>query len=365
MTEFSRRTFFGGAAAAAAGLTAGAVTGGKASAAVNPQLSPGTSELPEVWGGDHLRQWSPPSDYKRNLTPGTANIRLSSQITPRLTSEEGQDWNALFKHHHDLGWTAIEAGSAGWINRKFSDTEVREIKNALKANDVVFYNIHCAGNIIAPDPDAEHWQRHIIDVIHSAEEFGCPLILTHVGSMYPSRDWAHPLNWSKEAWTRSVNALKRICRDTAGSKVKIAIEPVNTEALNNPWAQKALREDVGDDRICSGLDITNMVHAGVAFRMSEYTDIVFDVLQDQIHYVHAKDFVWNEMLPGLNWTLQGTGNMDYELWLARVSRLKGAIGNDIYMLVEFLSENDEYAQAQRNIRTIAKKVGVNIYGTQG
>ena len=110
--------------------------------------------------------------------------------------------------------------------------------------------IRVAGNIIAPDPDAERWQRHIIDAIHSAEEFGCATILTHTGSMYPNRNIAHPQNWSKEAWERSVNALKRICKDTAGSKVDIAIEPVNTESINNPWAMRRLRDDVGDDRIC-------------------------------------------------------------------------------------------------------------------
>jgi hypothetical protein len=54
--------------------------------------------------------------------------------------------------------------------------------------------------------------------------------------------------------------------------------------------------------------------------------------------------------------------MDYELFLARVSRLTRS--KDIYMLVEFLSRNEEYEQAQRNIRAIAGKVGAKIYGTQ-
>jgi hypothetical protein len=33
------------------------------------------------------------------------------------------------------------------------------------------------------------------------------------------------------------------------------------------------------------------------------------------------------------------------------------------VLVEFLTENQEYAQAQRNIRAIADKVGVKVLGT--
>jgi len=34
------------------------------------------------------------------------------------------------------------------------------------------------------------------------------------------------------------------------------------------------------------------------------------------------------------------------------------------MLVEFLTVNEEYQQAQRNIRAIAAKLGVKIHGTQ-
>jgi len=276
-----------------------------------------------------------------------------------MTSAEGTDYS-LFKSMRAGGWTACEVGSAQWLSRKLSDSEVRNVKAELKANDINFYGIHCAGNIIAPDPEAEQWQRHIIDAIHSAEEMGCQLILTHTGSKYSNRNIPHPLNWSREAWERSVKALKRIAKDTAGSKVWIAIEPVNSEAINNPWAQVRLREDVGDARIMSGLDITNMVEPSVAFRMTEFTNLVFDLLEDQIAYIHAKDFAWNGMMAGLNWAMNATGNMDYETFLARISRIK----HPVNMLVEFLTTEEEYQEAQRNIRAIAAKVGVKIEGTQ-
>jgi sugar phosphate isomerase/epimerase len=362
MANLSRRAFFSGAAAvsgtAAAALVPGAANA--AAAGANATAATGQAQLPNVWGQEFLYQWSPPADVKRDLTPGSSPIRLSSQSTPRLEGAEGVDYASLFKSMRDGGWTACEAASAPWLARKMPESEKQEIRAQAKAHDVVFYGIHCAGNIIAPDPAADRWQRHIIDAIHSADEMGCQLILTHVGSMYPNRNTAHPLNWSREAWMRSVNALKRICRDTAGVKVEIAIEPVNTEAINNPWAQKRLREDVGDPRIMSGLDITNMVDSNVAFRMTELLNTTFDLLKDQIAYIHAKDFVWNNMMPGLNWTMNGTGNMDYEVFLTHISRLKRPTN----MLVEFLNTNDEYQEAQRNIRAIAEKVGVKILGTQ-
>ncbi len=364
MTDISRRNLF---AAGAAGLAAGAVTGAATTAAAQAARAPARNGLvtrvglPNVWGEDFLYQWSPPENYKRDLTVGTNQLRIGG--APRMTNAVGTDYAKLFQTMKDRGQTSAEAGSAQWLARgKMPDSEVREIKAQLKAHDVVFYNIHCAGNIIAPDPDADRWQRHMIDAIHAAEEFDVPMILTHSGSMYPNRNTSHPQNWSKEAWERSVGALKRIIKDTAGSKVEVAIEPVNTESINGPWAMKRLREDVGSERLMCGLDITNMIDPSVVFRMSEFTDTTFDLLDGMVRYVHAKDVAWNSMLAGLNWTMNGTGAMDYELFLARISRLKNA--PVVYFLIEFLTTDEEYEQAQRNIRAIGKKLGVNIAGVQ-
>jgi hypothetical protein len=68
------------------------------------------------------------------------------------------------------------------------------------------------------------------------------------------------------------------------------------------------------------------------------------------------------MLPGMSWAMNGTGNMDYELWLAHVSRLTAR--PEIYVMIEFLDKDEEYTQAQKNIRAIAQKIGVKIAGTQ-
>ena len=330
----SRRGLF---AAAAAGFAAPTALGNGATVAAQAAQRPASAALPDVWGQDFLYQWSPPENVTRDLKPGTSQLRLSAQVNPRLTAVKDNDYAAFFGNLRAGGWSAVEAASDAWLSRPRPDSEIREVKAQAKANDVVFYGLHCAGNIIAPGPEADRWQRHIIDTIHAAEALGCELILTHAGSMYPNRNWAHPQNWSRESWTRTVDALKRICKDTAGSKVDIAIEAVNTESVNNPWAHKRLREDVGDPRITAGLDITNMVHPGVAFRMTELINTTFDLVGDQIRYVHAKDFVWNTMLPGINWAMNGTGNMDYEMFLVRLSRLK----TNPYVLVEFLTENED------------------------
>jgi sugar phosphate isomerase/epimerase len=349
----SRRKIFTGALTA--GLAASAAPKSAfAQAAAQKTQRP---ELPDVWGADSICQWSPPANVKRDLTPGPQPIRLSNI---HMVSKEGTDYAALCKSMVDGGWSACEAASAEFLSRKIPDSEAMEIKKQLKAHDVIFYGIHCAGNIIAPDPDADKWQRHIVDAIHTAAQFDCTLVLTHSGSLYPNRNTPHPQNWSKEGWTRAVTALKRILKDTSGIKIELPLESVESEAVNSPWSHKRMIDDVGDDRMMAGPDITNQIFPHNVFRTTELINANFDVIGEKISYVHAKDVVWNAMLPGLNWAMNCTGSMDYEVFLTHLSRMKRPRN----MLVEFLSSEEEYQQAQRNIRAVAKKVGVTIYGKQ-
>jgi len=364
--KVSRRQVFSGAmAAGAAGLAASAMP--RAFADHHGGMSGGASSslpqqvgLPNVWGEDFLFQWSPPENLERDLTPGDSVLRLASSNSG-LRNDPGIDYDSQFKAWKKAGWTACETWSNHWLSRKMSDSETRNLKQSLKDNDMVFYGIHAAGNIIAPGEAGEASRRHIVETIHAAADMDCKLVLTHAGSMHPSRDAAHPQNWSKNAWEQSVAALKSICADTAGIDVQIPIEAVNSESVNNPWAHKRLIEDVGDPRIGVGLDVTNFVYPGFAFRMTELLNLTFDLLGDHITYVHAKDLVWDEMLAGLNWAVQGTGLVDYETMLARASRLAGP---EVFFLIEFLDQDEKYLQAQRNIRSIADSLGVQVYGTQ-
>ncbi len=337
-------------------LAAGALSAGLLTS-VLPSKAYAAAGLSDVWGQDFLLQWSPPLNLKRELTPGKSHIRLSASAY-RITNVEGTDYASLVKSMRAAGFTACEAGSSAWVSRKMPDSEIKELKAILKENDVQFYGLHCAGNIIAPTPDDEKWQRHIIDSINAAQEFDCSHVLTHAGSLYPSRNTPHPYNWSRESWNRSVNALKRIVKDTAGSTVDIALEDVNSESVNCPQAHVRMRQDVGDPRITTGLDPTNMMHAGVVFRTTELINTCFDLLADQISYVHAKDQTWSSRLPAIVQVMNVTGTMDYETFLVRMSRLK----EPKPMYIEQLETPEEYAEARKNILAIAKKVGVTIYG---
>src|SRR5437879_3202680 len=128
--DVSRRKLITGAGTLTAGLAASSAS------QLSAQQKPKEAKLPDVWGQDFLYQWSPPDNVKIELTPGSSPIRLSHI---GMTSAEGTDYDKLFKSMRAGGWTACEAPSANWLSRKLKDSEVRDIKTHLKANDINFY----------------------------------------------------------------------------------------------------------------------------------------------------------------------------------------------------------------------------------
>jgi len=334
-------------AAASTALIAG--TGAR-----NAQAAP----LKDVWGADFMMQWSEPSNLKRDLTPGKTPIRLSCQRF-RLRLPSAKPFDEQVKAIRAAGYTACEGGSAEWVNGTLTDSQIRELKAILSEHDVQFYALHTWVNIIHPNLDERRKnQRHVAQAVEMAERLGMGYILTHTGGNASGRnkDMPHPENWTKETWDKSVAATKQILKDTAGSKVDLGFEAVNSCNNNTPKSHVRLKADVGDDRVKVVLDPVNMLHPGVIFRTTELVNECFDLIGEDIVYAHAKDLVWNEMLPAFDGVTLGEGTMDYEQYLVRLSRMK----RPRVLLIEHLPEG-KYEPSRRYLVETAARIGVKIY----
>jgi sugar phosphate isomerase/epimerase len=293
------------------------------------------------------------------LTPGPTAIRLASagHRLSNIDSNPAEQVERIRSH----GYTAAEAAYTNW--RKMSDSEIRELKAALRQYDLHFYTVHISDNIIHPDPQkraAVH--RSYLEAIDMAEQMGMDFIVAHTGWRASGSPYAHRENWTQETWEMSVDALRQVLSDSSGSRVKLAVEAVNSTNFNTPAAHARLRDDLDSDRLGFTLDPTNMIHAGNLFRNAELINECFDLLGEDILYAHAKDIRWAEMLPGLEWVVPGLGEMDYEVYLAHLSRM----AYPRPLMMEFLNRGDyqgedQYPQAKRFIEDVAERLGVTIY----
>ena len=94
------------------------------------------------------------------------------------------------------------------------------------------------------------------------------------------------------------------------------------------------------------------------YQTTELINTCFDLLGEDILYAHAKDVSWTpRMLPAFEWVIAGTGTVDFETYLARLSRLKYTRA----LLLEFL-QKDQYPAVKKYIEKTAARIGVKIHG---
>ena len=333
-----------------------------------PFLRPRSSIAQQFLGNSgnppFLSPWSPSPDFKRDLTPGNTPIRLAAWNTGTTTLEYPQngDIRGKVKRIRDHGYSSANCHPGRlrrnpWLDA--TETEIRELKAALKEFDVTFFDMHANANNMHPDPEERHKeQQWTFWQMESAERVGCPLVSTHVGSMAPSAIAPHPDNWTWETWRLSVNTMKQMIRDTEGMDVAFAIEPDPLVQINNNTAMKQLMEECGP-RVKVCYDPVNMMDLSIYYRTGEFINESFDMFADDILCAHAKDSLVlpDKMSAYITEVPAGQGVLDYETYLVRLSRLP----RTITLLIEHI-DSDEYPAAREFIVSTAKRLGVKIYG---
>ena len=313
---------------------------------------------------DFLSPWSPQEGLVRDLIPGSTSIRLAA-FTGRymINYPTNESITDVVKRIKAEGYTATNISGPKdsknpWLTA--SDAEVSELKTALKEYDVDLFDVHAYFNNIHPDESIrkESW-KWTVEQCEVAERLGCRMVTTHTGSRSPvSAVTIHKDNWTMETWKLSVQALKQILKDTAGMKVALGIEALNLININNPRAHLRLKEEIGDPRLKVCLDPTNMINLGTYFRTMELINECFDLLGEDILACHAKDtyVLPNKMSAYITQILPGKGQLDYETYLVRLSRMKWPRT----LVIEHLKE-EEYPLAKDFIKRAAAKVGVKIH----
>jgi len=312
--------------------------------------------------------WSrgPDRNLKRDLKPGPTPIRLAcSMYSTRLWYPEDKSITEAVKSIRDQGYTSTGVAHAPFKHNKWldaTDSEISELKAALKKYDVTFFDMMTWDNIIHPDTSyREKAIKHVTENVEAAEKCGALSVCAGLGSRDPDPDCdlaMHPDNWTEETWKLGVNGIKQILRDTAGYKAVLGMEAVITTPLDGPMALKRLREDVGDPRCQVTLDPANMFTVANYYHSTEMLNWCFDLLGEDIVCCHAKDtFIERDkMLVLMTMKPAGQGVQDYETYLVRMSHLK----HPRTLLQEF-AKDEEYPGVKAFLEKTAAKVGVKIY----
>ncbi len=315
-------------------------------------------------GPAFLTPWSPPEGATRTIQPGKTSIRLaawSSRAT--LDYPNGLSITETVIRIREAGYTSgnayyPESKRNYWLDAP--ESEVTELKEALRKYDVTFFDLHTVTFNIHPDEvQRQRNNRYVAEQCEAAERVGCTMVTTHTGTCATESPVApHRDNWTRETWRKSVAAIRQILKDSAGCTVPLGIEAVNMTAMNNPRAHLRLIEEIGDPRVKVCLDPVNMLHIGNYFRTTELIEECFDLLGPHIIAAHAKDSLTlpNRMTMYMTEVPPGKGLVDYETYLCGLSRLR----QPVTLIIEHIPD-EEYAGAKRFIEHTADRLGVGIY----
>ena len=300
----------------------------------------------------------PDKNLVRDLKPGTTPVRLGGY----LKYEEGKNITEVVKELRESGHAGAITSADPWYSMK--DSELKELRDALKQYDVVVYEVGGYRNMLHTDEASRQENlKHLARCIEAADKVGCPMVGTISGSRCPkSIEFVdnynvHPDNWTKETWNLLISGVQQILKDTAGMKAVIGMEAQVTTNIEGPRSHRQLIDDVGDDRLKVNLDPTNMIHLYRYFHTTELINECFDILGEDIFGCHAKDsFIFpHQQTLHIQEVCPGRGVLDYETYLVRLSRMKWPRT----LLPEHIPA-DQFAEAETYIRNVANRVGVTI-----
>ncbi|MBN1292189.1 MAG: sugar phosphate isomerase/epimerase [Candidatus Latescibacteria bacterium] len=347
-------------------LAAGATTAGLFAAASCTENQTGMNKPETRESRWQESEWSrgPNKNLKRDLTPGPTPIRLAcSSFTTRLWYPEDKSITEAVKSIRDQGYTSAGVAHGPYKHNKWldaTDSEVTELKAALKKYDVTFFDMMTYDNILHPDRAIrEKGIQHVTENLEAAEKCGAQSVCAGLGTCDSEFGLSmHPDNWTEETWKLGVDGIKQILRDTSGFKAVLGMEAVITTPLDGPMALKRLREDVGDPHVQVALDPANMFTIANYYHSTEMINRCFDILGEDIACCHGKDtFIERDkMLALMTMKPAGKGVQDYETYLVRMSHLK----YPRTLLLEF-AQPEEYPAAKAFVEETAARVGVKIY----
>lgn len=305
----------------------------------------------------------PNKNLVKDLRPGPTPIRLAGNLPFGGRRDSGaKSIGDAVKAVRSQGLASIIAQADLWQDA--SDGMVSELKAACKEYDIVIFEVGGYRNILHTD-EAERQAnlKHLARCLETADRIGCRMVGTVTGSRNPEGNkWGdnyavHPDNWTLETWKLAISGIKQILKDTAGVKAVLGMEAQVTTNLDGPVAHRNLMEDVGSPRVKVNLDPTNMVHMLNHFHTTELITQCFDMLGEDIYGCHAKD---SYVLPHsqtvhIQEVCPGRGNLDYETYLVRISRLKWSRS----LLPEHFPA-EQVPEGLAYIRKVAAKVGVKL-----
>lgn len=217
-------------------------------------------------------------------------------------------------------------------------------------------------NTLAADPDERKKNiDYAIGQLRMADSIGAVCCVNVVGTPYgPRWDGGYKGNFSKELWDMAVGMIREIIDTARPKRTKFSIESMPWMIPSSPDEYLRLLEAVDRPEFGVHLDAVNMITSPRRYFFNdEFLEECFGKLGGAICSCHLKDIRLKE-----EYTFQleecacGEGSLD----IKRYIRLAEEVNPTMPMIIEHLSEDEEYIDSIRYIQRLESEAVKNLCG---
>jgi len=236
---------------------------------------------------------------------------------------------------------------------------IKLFEKAAKGANIIIAEVGAWSNPLSPN---EGTRKNAIkkckDSLALAELIGASCCVNVSGSRGDSITGPHPDNLRKETFDMIVQNTREIIDEIKPSRTFFALEALPWSFPDSPDSYLKLIKAIDRKQLAVNLDPVNMINSPLKyFNNTGLIKECFEKLGPYIKNCHAKDIKLRDAYTvHFDDVTLGAGGVDFKTYLTCLSKL-----NDIPLIMEHMTTNEEYEKAAITLRTIGGSAGIMFY----
>lgn len=267
-------------------------------------------------------------------------------------------WNSPTEWAHTVIAAGYRAAYAP-VDEKADEQAVAAYRQVAKAHDIVIAEVGAWSNPLSVDAttrsQAIAFCQARLALADALEARCCVNIAGSRGSEWDGPDAS---NYAEDTFALIVDTVREIIDAVKPTHTYYTLETMPWMYPDSPESYLRLIKAIDRPQFAAHLDPINMINSVERFyQHRQFIGHCIDVLGPFIRACHIKDMVIERpFVVSLRETAPGRGSLDYVYILRQLQRLE----SDTPVLLEHLSEAEEYDAAATYVRAKAAEVGVEL-----
>lgn len=261
--------------------------------------------------------------------------------------------DAWVKAHLDLGYRAA------YVPSELTDTQADALAAAATAGNLTLAEVGAWSNTISSDDTIRKQAIALCcQRLALADRVGACCCVNIAGSRGQKWDGPDPANLSPETFDLIVQVVRQIIDTVQPRRSFYTLETMPWVFPDSPASYLQLLQAIDRPQFAVHLDVVNMVNCPArAYDTAGLIRECFQLLGPSIRSIHLKDIRFTQHLTcHLDECLPGQGLIHFPTLLREASRLHP----DTTLMLEHLSQPDEYTHAAAHIRAVAANTGLSF-----